>query len=87
VAVQKYPQGSIGLTLHRDESRYVNLISIFVLKGEAPFLVSLDRDLSCPIATHTRAGDLVLLRAPRGMENVTEKRLRPFHAVGQVLEE
>jgi hypothetical protein len=45
------------LTLHRDESRYVNLISIFVLKGEAPFLVSLDRDLSRAMATHTLPGD------------------------------
>lgn len=87
VAVQKYPQGSIGITLHRDASRYVNLISIFVLKGVALFLVSSDREPSHANAVHTAPGDLILLRAPRDRESSAEKRLRPFHAVGGVLEE
>ena len=87
VAVQKYPQGSIGITLHRDESRYVNLISIFVLKGEAPFFVSLDRNPAHAMAMHTAPGDLILLRGPRNQESSAEKRLRPFHAVGRVLQE
>ena len=87
VGVQKYPPGSIGITLHRDESRYVNLISIFVLKGKAPFLFSLDRNPSHAIVIQTGPGDLILLRAPRGASSPTEKRLRPFHAVGRVPQE
>ena len=87
VAVQKYPQGSIGISLHRDQSRYLNLISIFVLEGQAPFFISLDRNPSHAMAIHTAPGDLILLRAPSSAESLAEKRLRPFHAVGRILQE
>jgi hypothetical protein len=87
IAVQRYPKGSAGITPHRDESQYVNLISIFVLAGEAPFGISFDRQKTSVIEFPASCGDLVLLRAPRDRSDPRERAMRPMHYVGRVAQE
>ena len=43
LSLQKYEQGSIGITPHRDGLRYINLICIFVIAGQGRFFVCADR--------------------------------------------
>lgn len=84
IAVQRYRRGSTGITSHRDQSCYINLISVFVLQGAAELGVSRTREGPDATVFHACAGDLLLLRAPRIPE---ERTLRPYHFVGSVLEE
>ncbi|MDA2927966.1 hypothetical protein MYX78_12185 [Acidobacteria bacterium AH-259-G07] len=84
ITVQRYWERSLGITPHRDESKYINLISIFILEGEAPFFVCSDRQKSQCTQLPALPEDLILLRTPRNPE---EKRLRPIHCVGRVTQE
>lgn len=84
MGIHHYAQGGTGITPHMDPPRYVNLVSIFVLKGSAPFGICKDREYTDKIEVMTRAGDLLLMRAPRSKEELT---WRPFHYVGKVNEE
>ena len=87
ITVQRYPQDSLGITSHRDESQSINLISIFVLAGEAPFGISTDRQKSDVVELPASPGDLILLRAPRDRHEPTERKMRPLHYVGRVVRE
>lgn len=77
----RYWPGSSGIGLHRDESKYRNIVSIFVVEGDAPFYVANVRDMDRARVVDASPGSLVLLRAPR---SDAEKSMRPFHAVGEV---
>jgi len=81
VSFQKYKEGSIGITPHRDGLKYINLISVFVLGGEAPFYICKDREGTDKTYLGSSPGSLILLRAPRKPE---EKDFRPLHSVGRV---
>lgn len=88
IAVHRYWEGSLGITPHRDESGFVNLISVFVLSGTARFYICGARDQYRPqrirASWHPGAGDLILLRAPR---SDAEHAWRPLHGVGPVTAE
>ena len=89
--VHKFCKGAMGIGPHRDESKYRNLISVFVIDGEAPFYVCSGREKTDsgivalnPVKLDASPGSLILLRAPR---NIGEKALRPMHYVGDVTKE
>lgn len=71
-----YPAHSIGISPHQDYSSDINLISIFVLKGNAPFYLCKDREKNDSHQLCSEPSSLILLRAPR---SETEKPFRPFH--------
>ena len=76
-----FPEKSIGITAHRDKTEYQDLISIFVLEGDAGFYLCKDRKNGKPVDSvklNTVPGDLILLRAPR---NDSENCYRPYHYV------
>jgi len=83
VVVNRFERGSTGITPHRDENKYINVIYIFVISGEAAFYVCTDRKKSCVEELPAMPGSLILLRAQR---NANEKG-RPMHAVGPVTKE
>lgn len=79
-----YPINSLGISPHRDYARDRDLISIFVLKGNSPFYVCLDRNKRGLIKLESSPGSLILLRAARNKE---EQRYRPFHYLEEIKEE
>ena len=81
ISVQKYLKGSLGITPHRDEARYKNLVSNFILEGEGDFCICEDREKSNSIRLVSGPGSLILMRAPR---NSGEQDLRPMHYVDRV---
>lgn len=83
MSLQKYDQGSIGITPHKDGKSRVNLICVFNLIGKAEFALCDDRNGSNPRFLDTTPGNLILLRAP-GFFHGT---LQPFHFVRNVTEE
>lgn len=78
--LQRYPPGSIGITPHRDHLRYVGLIAILILSGQARFAICSDRSGWLAREIAAAPGDLLLMRAP-GFEG---RRDRPFHFVADV---
>ena len=79
-----YQNGSIGITPHRDYEGDINLVSIFVLQGEAPFYVCSDRKKSNSLKLNSEPGSLILLRAARKEE---EQSLRAWHYLEEVKSE
>jgi hypothetical protein len=84
IGVHHYFAGGDGMTAHIDESKFRNIIGIFVVAGSAPFWVGKHRDGTDASYQNGGPGSLILMRAPRNDE---EKALRPFHAVGHVIED
>ncbi|MGH3873650.1 MAG: alpha-ketoglutarate-dependent dioxygenase AlkB [Pseudonocardiaceae bacterium] len=79
VAVQRYPPGSVGITPHRDQRRYAQLVAVVTVAGSAPFTLCHNRD-GDPIRTwQADEGSLVLLRGP-GLAGDPDGR--PMHSVG-----
>jgi len=62
--VQRYGQGSAGISPHRDSRRFIKLISIFSLGSPAEFRLFRDRRGSPLRRYQLNSGDLLLLRAP-----------------------
>ncbi|MDO8508730.1 MAG: hypothetical protein Q7S27_03545 [Nanoarchaeota archaeon] len=84
VFVQKYRKSSLGITPHKDNLAYRNLISIFILQGEGDFYVCSDREKTNPVKIDSPQGSVILMRAPR---NIGEKNLRPMHYVENIRRE
>lgn len=79
VSVLRYRPGSIGITPHRDQRRYAQLIAVITIAGSAPFTLCRNRD-GDPIRTwQAEQGSLVLLRGP-GLAG--DPDARPMHMVG-----
>lgn len=79
VAVQRYQPGSVGITPHRDQRRYAQLVAVITVAGSAPFTLCRNRD-GDPIRTwQADEGSLVLLRGP-GLAGNPDGR--PMHLVG-----
>lgn len=79
VAIQRYQPGSIGITPHRDQRRYAQLVAVITVVGEAPFTLCRNRD-GDPVRTwQADQGSLLLLRGP-GLAGVPDGR--PMHLVG-----
>lgn len=78
IYVQRYGQESHGITPHRDNRRFVKLLSIFSLGSPAEFRLCRDRQGSALRRYRLVSGDLLLLRAPGFAE---QSAARPLHAV------
>ena len=64
VHVQRYHEGSRGITPHRDGRRFVKLVSIFSPYSPAEFRLCQDRS-GAPLWNHLlSSGELLLLRSP-----------------------
>ncbi len=82
--INYYPKNSIGITPHRDYKRDIDLISIFVLDGNADFYICNDRQKTNSIKIDSSPGSLILLRAAR---NEYEQKYRPFHYLEKMEQE
>ncbi len=80
--LQRYDAGSFGITPHRDGLRYINLVCLFTLAGNARFLVCADRTGRDACEIYAAPGGVILMKAP-GFLGSPE---RPFHAVGDLSE-
>ena len=79
VAVQRYHPGSLGITPHRDQRRFAQLVAVITVAGSAPFTLCRNR-AGDPIRTwQAGQGSLVLLRGP-GLAGQEDGR--PMHLVG-----
>jgi hypothetical protein len=77
--IQRYRPGSVGITPHRDQRRYAQLVAVITIAGSAPFTLCRNRD-GDPIRTwQAQQGSLVLLRGP-GLAGDPDGR--PMHLVG-----
>jgi hypothetical protein len=83
LTLQKYPEGSLGITPHRDRSIYINLICIFNIGGEGRFFISKDRSGQDPKEIDAAPGRVIIMRAP-GFYQIQS---RPFHFVKDVVGE
>ena len=80
MVLQKYVPGSIGITPHRDHSRYINLVCLFNIGGLGKFYLCDDRSGSHPKLIDSSPGSVIFLKAP-GFLNSLE---RPFHHVSDI---
>lgn len=80
--VQRYHAGSAGITPHRDHIRYVGLVALVTLEGQARFLLCDDRGGANPRPIGLAPGGLTLMRAP----GFAGRHDRPFHCVIEVTE-
>jgi hypothetical protein len=78
VSVQRYRAGTTGITPHRDQKRYRNLIAVFTVEGSATFTLCKNRAGEPLAQWPAGTGSLVLLRGP-GLGGVDDGR--PLHAV------
>jgi hypothetical protein len=63
--LQHYAPSALGISPHRDESRYVNLACIFVLEGGGGFYVCEDRKMRGAREIVAPPGSAIFLRCPR----------------------
>ncbi|MDQ4011087.1 MAG: alpha-ketoglutarate-dependent dioxygenase AlkB [Actinomycetota bacterium] len=79
VSVQRYRPGSVGITPHRDQRRYAQLVALITIAGSAPFTLCRSRDGDSLQTWQVDEGSLVLLRGP-GLAGDPDGR--PMHMVG-----
>ena len=80
--LQHYRPGSIGITPHRDQANYINLVAVIVLGGGGQFFVCTDRQGTGLREIAAAPGDMVLLRCP----GFTGAEQRVFHGVRDIAE-
>lgn len=83
MSIQKYEQGSFGITPHRDELRFGICVCIIPLVGKGELAVCDDREGNNKKPVDTTPGNLILLRAP-GYANLN---VRPMHTLYDITAE
>jgi hypothetical protein len=81
--LQRYEEGSIGITPHKDGLGYVNLVCVFVVGGRGRFYVCSDRSGRDAKEVDAPPGNVILMRAP-GLFGAEDNR--PFHYVTEIEE-
>ncbi len=81
--VMFYPEGSAGIKPHRDSIHSVNCVVIFIISGNSTFFAVKDMEGKNVIGFPARAGDAILMRGPR---NINDTLSRPIHYVNKVPE-
>lgn len=79
ITINMYPKGG-GISYHRDESRYTNLIGAIAVHGAAEFSFARNKDGDGELAFGINPGDLVLMRS-RIEQYITKEDLRPCHKI------
>ncbi|MGD2048590.1 MAG: hypothetical protein PVH03_03805 [Chloroflexota bacterium] len=82
LVLQKYEEGSLGITPHRDHLTYINLVCLFVIGGRGRFFICDDRFGSNAREIEAPPGHVILMRAP-GFRGSTG---RPFHFLSDIQE-
>lgn len=82
MVIQRYEQGSLGITPHRDNLSYINLVCIFNIDGRGRFFLCADRSGSDAREISAEPGTVILMRSPGflGLRN------RLFHYVSDIQE-
>ena len=80
LVLQKYDQGSLGITPHRDQLSYINLVCVFMIAGQGRFCICADRSGNNAQAIDATPGRVILMRA-LGLLGATT---RPFHYVTDI---
>jgi hypothetical protein len=83
MVLQRYEEGSIGITPHRDGLSYINLVCVFVIGGQGSFYVCSDSSGNDSIEIDASPGNVIFMRAP-GFLGSEDKR--PFHYVTDIRE-
>jgi hypothetical protein len=83
MVLQRYEEGSLGITPHKDGLSYINLVCVFVIGGRGRFYVCSDRSGRDAKEVDASPGDVILMRAP-GLFGAEDNR--PFHYVSQIEE-
>jgi hypothetical protein len=83
IVLQRYEEGSIGITPHKDGLSYINLVCVFVIGGQGSFYVCSDRSGNNSIEIDASPGNVILMRAPGFLGSEDE---RPFHYVTDIRE-
>ncbi len=83
MVLQRYEEGSIGITPHKDGLSYINLVCVFVIGGRGRFYVCSDRAGTDAIEVDASPGNVILMRAP-GLFGPEDNR--PFHYVTDIQE-
>lgn len=83
VVLQRYEEGSLGITPHKDGLRYINLVCVFVIGGRGRFYICSDRSGRDAKEVDASPGDVILMRAP-GLFGAKDNR--PFHYVTEIQE-
>lgn len=80
--LQRYTEGELGITPHRDRSDYRNVICLFVLEGRGSFFLCNDRKGRGAREVPHDPGDVIITRAPGFLDSDA----RPFHFVRNITE-
>jgi hypothetical protein len=83
MVLQKYEEGSIGITPHRDGLSFINLVCVVVIGGRGSFYVCSDRSGKDSIKIDASPGNVIFMRAPGFLGSEDE---RPFHYVTDIRE-
>ena len=83
LALQLYKNGSSGITPHVDGLSRINLVCVFILKGQADFALCSDRSGSNPVYLDTTPGNVIIMRGPGFLGSSK----RPMHFVTNINEE
>lgn len=80
LSLQKYKPFSLGITPHMDGRSIINLVCVFVLKGNGRFCLCEDRDGKNAIELDSTPGNVILMSAP----GFNGANFRPFHFVSDI---
>jgi hypothetical protein len=83
MVLQRYEEGSLGITPHKDGLSYINLVCVFLIGGKGKFYVCSDRSGKDAIEIDASPGNVILMRAP-GLFGAEDNR--PFHYVTEIEE-
>jgi hypothetical protein len=83
MVLQRYEEGSLGITSHKDGLSYINLVCVFVIGGKGRFYVCSDRSDRNAKEIDASPGNVILMRAP-GLFRAEDNR--PFHYVTEIEE-
>mmetsp|Transcript_357 Transcript_357/g.825 ORF Transcript_357/g.825 Transcript_357/m.825 type:complete len:232 (+) Transcript_357:176-871(+) len=80
--LMQYPEGSCGISPHRDHAENINVVCVFTIGGRGFVYGCDDRAGTNPKRYNTYPGAVILMRAP-GFEHSKAKD-RPFHYVADI---
>jgi hypothetical protein len=83
MVLQRYEEGSLGISPHKDGLSYINLVCVFVIGGRGSFYICSDRSGKDTIEIDASPGNVILMRAP-GLFGAEDNR--PFHYVTEIEE-
>lgn len=88
LAVHRYgrttPEKPFGITPHRDQSYYINLIAVMVLHGPTSFFISQNKWRDGETEIKAEPGQIIVMRGGGFATNTSQQLNRPCHYVGPI---